>query len=72
MKVRYVVEGKFSSSFTASKKVKDEGEAIRLVMILGLNNLSEGYAKYSNPILYDDNNTIIKRMEIKSVSNPTP
>lgn len=62
MKVRYSVEGRFSATFTASKIVKDMGEAVRVCISLGLLNLKEGYKKYSNPILYDDQNNVIERM----------
>lgn len=64
MKLRYIVEGKFSASFTASTKVKSFDEAIRKTVSLSLLNQKAGYMKYSNAILYDDENKIIKRLKI--------
>jgi hypothetical protein len=59
--LRYVVETKFSATFTASKNLKTEDDVIRLLMSLGLLNFKAGYKKYSNPILYDQDNKIIRR-----------
>lgn len=62
MKLKYKVEGKFSATFTATTKCKDEPEAHRKVVALGALNLKEGYKKYSNPILYNDDNTIREKL----------
>lgn len=61
MKLRYTIEGKFSATFTATKIVKHEGEAIRVALSLLMLNQKEGYKMYSSFILYDNNDQIIKR-----------
>lgn len=66
MILRYTVEGDFSATFTSKKKVRDKGHAIRVCMSLGLMNLKEKKVKYSRAVLYDDQNNIIDRLEIKS------
>lgn len=61
MKLRYIVEGKFAATFTASEKVKSQDDANRMVFSLKLLNQKEGYMKYSGFILYDNDNKIIHR-----------
>lgn len=65
MKLRFIVEGNHSASYTVSKTVKDEQQAIRITISLCLMNLKAGWRKYTRPILYDDNNKIIKYLDIK-------
>jgi len=62
--LRYMVEDRFSATFTATKELKNEDEANKILMSLGLLNLKAGYKKYSNPILYDMDNKIIRRYRI--------
>lgn len=59
MTLRYVVETKHKSAFTASIIVNSENDAKIIYNKLIKMNKKEGYAKYSNFILYDVNNEII-------------
>lgn len=64
MILRYTVEGEFAATFTAKKNVKDEAEALRIIISLGFSNVKAGYKKYSMPRLYDDNNKKIKDLTL--------
>jgi hypothetical protein len=61
MKLRYTVEGKFSATFTASVNVNDYEAAIQQVFYLKIRNHHAGYKQYSNFVLYDDKNKIVRR-----------
>lgn len=65
MILRYKVEGNHTATFTARKKVKDKGGALMVCRALSLLNGKEGYKKYSDPILYSDENKIIERLTLK-------
>lgn len=64
MILRYKIEGKHAATYTGSKKVKDLDDAYRLFVSLALMNQKVGYKKYITATLYDDNNKIIKRINI--------
>jgi len=59
MILRYTVETKHKSTFTASKKVDSKNDAEKIRNKLINVNKNEGYSKYSNFILYTNDNILI-------------
>lgn len=60
MILRYTVEGYFTKTFTVSRYVEMEQEAIDIVIRRREDNIRYGRVKYSSFRLYDDSNNLIK------------
>lgn len=64
MILRYIVETTFSKTFTVSKSIKNRKQLEKIIKSLKNINIKCGYKKYSNAILYNDNNEEIEHFDI--------
>lgn len=61
MILRYGVESKHTTTFTASRKVRDEEHAKQKVEMLKRMNKKAGHMKYFSAVLYTDDNIEVCR-----------